>query len=590
MVTRRTLLKTAAAGGIGGWPSRGLTSQPPTGTGREIPTVTGAAVSGREDRVQFVEADPDYGFNYPYFLATPESFRAAPIPLQVEMNNADEELSFEEEKGRARGQVIGNLGAIVSEELGIPQLKPVFAEPDGDPVDATHQVALLDRETMLLDGTDLERIDRQLLRMADHARAEMLSDRSMHEKLVFTGSSSEGVVGERMAAMHPDEILSVSASGLNGFVLLPFEELGGYTLNYPVGVADFESILGTAYDPVAHDRVNKFYFQGGQDPKNRLKMDGGLGGHLWNDEQVYNAARAVYGPDMVADRFPRCHIAFQKAGVSAQFRIYPEMTHNPAPAKDDIIEFHRRSIEGKDVSDFGQRLELPFDRGIVIGAREPEAGESVPFTVSGEYPPPEGLVTYSWQFDDGTTGEGLAGSHAYDRAGNYDVTLTMKTAHGQRAKYTTDLAIKGTVGITAATLSRETVRVGTPVRISVALTNQAAATESIQLVLKKAAYPYERLTATEISLDAGSESEVVLEHSFEEPGDYPLQLNGRDIGTVTVREATPTPTAAPSTTETATPETETTESGGQPGFGLVPSVIGLGAVGGHLVRRYRSEE
>jgi len=132
-----------------------------------------------DGRVQFVEADPDAGFNYPYWLATPASVRAAPVRLLVTMNSANPGQPFEgggpdrptTVRERARSQVasLDQVGAWVSERLGVPQLVPVFPMPD-----STTRTTQLDRQSMLLEGTDLERVDRQLLRMTEHARSSVL--------------------------------------------------------------------------------------------------------------------------------------------------------------------------------------------------------------------------------------------------------------------------------------------------------------------------------------------------------------------------------------------------------------------------------
>lgn len=443
MIGRRAFLSGITAAGLAGTAGRAAAS---SGWGTE-----GYPVAANHDtypfrrdndRVQFVDADPESGFNYPYYLATPERFRSEPVPLMVEMNNAGKGQGVEDLEDPVRDQItrFELQGPWLSEELGVPHLIPVVPRPDGDPVDSTHETISLDRTTMLHDGTDIERLDLQLLRMADHARERALSDRETHERLIFYGNSSGGVVGERMAAMHPEEILAVAAGGLNGFVVLPFEELGGMTLNYPVGTADFEAILGKPYDPESHSEVNMFYFQGSDDEKNRLPMSDRGDPDVWNDQDVLEAARAVYGSDMVEDRFPRCHIAYRAAGIDAQFRVYQGMGHNPEPASHDLREFLRRSIEGEDVSGFGQRLEVPLDqKPAVSGWETGESGLSVELGVSVAYPPPAGLVSYQWAFGDGTTGTGLPVTHTYETPGDYEVTLAVETPSGQRVERTTEV-------------------------------------------------------------------------------------------------------------------------------------------------------
>lgn len=593
MVSRREVLSTVLTGGVlsSAWSSfQGKSRAVPTDDTPASHKETGGR---REERVQFVEAEPDQGFNFPYYLARPAEVRAGQVPLLVEMNNASDRETFEETKlNRAKGQItdIAFQGAWLSEELGVPHLKPVVPQPDNDTVDRTHKTINLNRNAMLLEGTKYDRIDLQVLSMADHARQELLSDLPMHDKVLCYGNSSEGRFAVRFGILHPEEIIAIAAGGINGFVTLPLAELGGHTLKYPVGIADLEQIIGNPYDPEAHDAVDKFYFLGGADEKNPLPMTNGLRSDEWNDEEVYESARAVYGSDMQTDRFPRCQIAYHMAGIDAQFRLVEGMGHDPDPASHELLEFYRTSLAGGDVSSFGQRLELPLNRDIGIGAFEPEVGDSIPFSVGGDYPPPEGLVNYTWDFGDGTTGSGLRVSHSYEDTGTYDVTLSMKTAHGQHATTTTQLAIKGMVGITNASISPTEVPTGDPVSITVELANQAADAETIELVLKEDQYPNARLNDTEVTLENGVTRELTIIHVFDEPGEYPLQLNGESIGNVTVVEATPTPSPTPSPKSTPTQTSTPTKTEAQtPGLGIISSLAGLGSAVGYLIARDRDQ-
>lgn len=593
MVSRRGLLTQAVTTSILGLR---LTSARSRASSTSLHASHDETDGVRFNRVQLVEADPEFGFNFSYWLAKPESYREGPVPLLFEMNNASIQDEYEDVKNGAEEQV-SNFGywqgAWLSEELGVPHLKPIVPAPEDTPIDWTHYTVMLDRETMLLDGTEFARLDRQLLRMTEHARRELLSDIETHDQLLFYGNSSEGAVAERMAAMHPDDVLAAACGG-SSLVMLPLERLGPYTLNYPIGIADFDSVVGKPYDRGAHDAVDKFYFLGAEDEtgRRRLPMDStAFPTNVWNDRDLYDAARAVFGPDPHRDRFPRCHIAFQKAGVRAQFRIYEGMTHDPKPASHDILEFFRRSIAGEDISSFGQRLELPFDREIGIGVREPEVGESVPFTVGGEFPPPEGLVSYTWEFGDGETGTGIDVTHRYGDAGTYDVDLAMATVHGQQATKTMQLSIKGTVGIGSVSLTTAEVQVGDPVKVAVKVTNQATGPEKIQLVLKEDEYPNTRFETVEVTVDSGVTEELTLTHAFDQPGEYPLQLNGQSIGTVSVRKATPSPSPTPSPGPSPTPtRTPTNTEAETPGLGVLSALAGLGSAIGYAKYRRDREE
>jgi hypothetical protein len=588
MVRRRELLSTVAAGGVFG--SALTTFQGRArAVGSDGPTMSHESTHGyRGERVQLVEADPEFGFNFAYWLATPETYRGEPVPLLFEMNNADKRDSYEKVKSGAESQVanFGSYqGAWLSKELGVPHLKPVVPTPDGTPIDSKHLTITLDRETMLLDGSEFERLDRQLLRMAEHARQEILTNIDTHEKLIFYGNSSEGTVAERMAAMHPEQILAAAAGGTS-IAMLPLEELGNHSLKYPVGIADFESILGKSYDREAHDAVHKFYFLGDEDQtvKERLDMDPhSFPDDMWNDREVYDAATSVFGVDPAKDRFPRCHIAFHKAGVSAQFRIYEGMTHNPAPASHDILEFYRKSIAGEDVSEFGQRLELPFDREVEVAFEKVESTTvRAQFDVTGEWPPPVGLVSYDWTFGDGASGSGRPVFNEYTDPGTYEVTVSMETAHGQRAErsfaYTAEQPV---FALESVELSAEEVDVGQPVTLTATVTNAGTTAGEIPVQF---AVDGTVQGNTMVELDVDESKNAEFQWTFDEPGEYQFSLNGEPAGSVTVESAA-TPTEV---TSAMTPTT--TETPGQPGLGVVSTIAGIGSAVSYLLFRDRSDQ
>ena len=57
-------------------------------------------------------------------------------------------------------------------------------------------------------------------------------------------------------------------------------------------------------------------------------------------------------------------------------------------------------------------------------------GETVTFNGSGSYDPDGTIVSYDWDFGDGTNGTGVTTTHAYSTAGIYTVTLTVTDNEG----------------------------------------------------------------------------------------------------------------------------------------------------------------
>lgn len=51
------------------------------------------------------------------------------------------------------------------------------------------------------------------------------------------------------------------------------------------------------------------------------------------------------------------------------------------------------------------------------------------------------ITSYEWEFGDGSTGSGETVNHVYERAGTYNVTLTVEGEDGSTAQETRDLPV-----------------------------------------------------------------------------------------------------------------------------------------------------
>jgi PKD repeat protein len=68
---------------------------------------------------------------------------------------------------------------------------------------------------------------------------------------------------------------------------------------------------------------------------------------------------------------------------------------------------------------------------------------TVTFNASASYDPDGTVVSYEWDFGDGTRGTGVIANHTYTNPGTYTVTLTVKDAAGNTD--TDDIAVTVTV-------------------------------------------------------------------------------------------------------------------------------------------------
>ena len=84
--------------------------------------------------------------------------------------------------------------------------------------------------------------------------------------------------------------------------------------------------------------------------------------------------------------------------------------------------------------------QLPVAK-IIASTVEPIVGELVTFDGGGSYDPDGFIVSYVWDFGDGSTGSGISCSHVYNTAGKYTVTLTVTDDDGLTDSETIEVKI-----------------------------------------------------------------------------------------------------------------------------------------------------
>jgi len=73
---------------------------------------------------------------------------------------------------------------------------------------------------------------------------------------------------------------------------------------------------------------------------------------------------------------------------------------------------------------------IPPSASFEFAPRVPSPGVAVEFDASGSFDGNDRVVSYRWDFGDGTEGSGAAASHAYDPSGDYRVVLTVVDEKG----------------------------------------------------------------------------------------------------------------------------------------------------------------
>jgi pimeloyl-ACP methyl ester carboxylesterase len=220
--------------------------------------------------------------------------------------------------------------------LGVPLLVPSFHIPR-DPW--WLYASQLNRGALTNRIPGLERYDLQLIGMIDDAR-ERLAVRGLNinRKVFLFGFSSSGFFVNRFALLHPDRVKAV-AVGAPGACTAPTNAWKGEQLDYPVGIADLQPLIGLPFDHVAARRVPMYFFMGDQDTEN----DPVPFASCFEPAQGQQIFR-LFGANQVL-RWPEYEKVYAAADCDSRFVFYPDVGHQLTQAMfDDVrrfFELHR---------------------------------------------------------------------------------------------------------------------------------------------------------------------------------------------------------------------------------------------------------
>lgn len=295
----------------------------------------------KNSKLIYTEAQPENGFNFPYFLFIPDKISAEnELVLIVEPNNsgfADDDLQKHVEKAQRTAGKEFYTGNYVARKLEYPLLVPVFPRTRANWKIYTHA---FDRDVARQKDNELERIDLQLLAMAEDAHKKLAEKGfRLHDKFLMTGFSASGTFVNRFTAVHPEKVLATAAGGLNGLLILPLEELKNKLLNFPLGVNDFQDLFGKPFNAETFKNTPQFLFMGELDNNDAIPYEDGY--DLDERQLVFE----LLGEEMQPTRWQKCREIYDQENVNATIKTYPGIGHEqPEAVKDEIVEFFKNHI------------------------------------------------------------------------------------------------------------------------------------------------------------------------------------------------------------------------------------------------------
>lgn len=338
---RKVLKSTAALGTVAGIPDVVSTTR---SLSIDIDRIQGG-------RVELVESKPDEGFNFPYLLFLPDDAAEQTLPLHVTTHNsppAENTVELREQLAdRAHHPIFapardnqhpGIVAGFPRTENDDPDQIQTMALPSHNQGPTPSQYSLSGVSTSEFSADSLERVDQQLIAMADDARKE-LADKpySLTEKFHMSGFSAAKTFAHRFAILHPTEVEAISSGG-GPPLILPASSHNGTELPYPLGTADYEKLTGREFDREAWGEIYQYITVGEEDqplpgPDSR--------GYFPGSVRYPDRAEEVFGVNRVTERFPFVEKEYTKVSDSVEFEIYDGVDHTiPDRLASDMIAFH----------------------------------------------------------------------------------------------------------------------------------------------------------------------------------------------------------------------------------------------------------
>ena len=280
-----------------------------------------------DDIVQ-VEADPDRGFNFPFYLFIPAGIeRGGKNYLFVETNNTGTATDdFEVHRQKALGLVKRSYANRIARNVGAPLLVPVFPRPRSNWQAYTHA---LDRDCLEMNEGKLKRLDLQLLAMIDYALEFLRANKfRMEEKIFMHGFSASAKFCNRFTFLHSERVKAAAAGGVNGLPTLPIRERNGHKLPFPIGIADIETFTGGPFDGQAHQHVAQYIYMGYSDRNDTLPSR-----DAWRENEA-DIIREALAAKMMPDRWQISQDVYRDKLPRAQCVTYNGVGHT---IKDEII-------------------------------------------------------------------------------------------------------------------------------------------------------------------------------------------------------------------------------------------------------------
>lgn len=227
------------------------------------------------------------------------------------------------------------VGHIMFEDLNTIILVPIFPRPQEQNLIYTHA---LDRDVMVTDIKELQRLDLQLIAMIDEVRGRN-EKWKINKKVLMWGFSASGMYTNRFTLLHPDRVSASVVGSPGGWPIAPVKEWQNEFLRYPIGIGDFYELTGEKFDFNTYKNVPQFLFLGEKDTNDSVPYDDGF------DNEDENLINKLFENKPIK-RWKYAEKIYNEVGINAEFKVYNGMGHRPSlESFKDAKEFFKKNMK-----------------------------------------------------------------------------------------------------------------------------------------------------------------------------------------------------------------------------------------------------
>jgi hypothetical protein len=144
-----------------------------------------------------------------------------------------------------------------------------------------------------------QRADLKALLMIDEFLEALRTDGyTMSDKVFIEGFSAGGMFAQRFTLLHPERVQAIAAGHCGGTFTLPESSYDDVTINWPVGINDFSTLVGYEFNRSAYLQVPQYIYIGDEDTA--ITLDGVQ--VLWRSQSQIDYIQGTfgyYGPEIL---------------------------------------------------------------------------------------------------------------------------------------------------------------------------------------------------------------------------------------------------------------------------------------------------